>query len=202
MPIYLTDQSPMSPQYPTRNGSHKRYAVPDPADRAACARFGMQRRKVSRDPGPCPEYHSTISKLQETVRELSCQINRLYKTVLQQALTFRDHLFLIPKCYFRMILPLFCRRSYFPLCVLAMWGNLSRQEVVLHYHSPCLVPKPPFCALKVQETSDPSDLFSSFPLLVSCLVMTLRYTTFDYPQNLVVDRMTMRCLIRPPHVTV
>ena len=28
--------------------------------------------------------------------------------------------------------------------------------------------------------------------------MTLRYTTSDYLQNLVVDRMTTRCLTRPP----
>jgi len=40
MPIYLNDQSPMSPQYPTQNGSHKRYAVPDPAAHAACAQGG------------------------------------------------------------------------------------------------------------------------------------------------------------------
>ena len=78
-----------------------------------------------------------------------------------------------------------------------MRGNLSRQEVVLHYLSSCLVPMPPFCALKVQETSD---RFSSSPLLVSSLVMPLRYTISDYPQNLVVDRMTMRCLTRPPRV--
>ena len=57
---------------------------------------------------------------------------------------------------------------------------------------------PPFFALKVQETSDPSDLFSSSPLLVSSLIMTLRYITSDYLQNLVVDRMTMRCLTHPP----
>ena len=28
--------------------------------------------------------------------------------------------------------------------------------------------------------------------------MTLCYTTSDYPQNLVVNRMTMRCLTHPP----
>jgi len=79
-----------------------------------------------------------------------------------------------------------------------MQGNLSRQELVLHYLSLCLVPMPPFCGLKVQETFNPSDLFSSSPLLMSSIVMTLCYTT-DYPQSLVVDRMTMRCLIRPPY---
>ena len=57
---------------------------------------------------------------------------------------------------------------------------------------------PPFFAIKVQETSDPSDLFSPSPLLVNSLIMTLRYTTSNYLQNLVVDRMTMRCLTRPP----
>ena len=80
------------------------------------------------------------------------------------------------KCYFRMMLVLFCRHSHFPPCVLAMQGNLTRQELVLHYLSSCLVPMPPFRGLKIQETSDPSDLFSSSPLLVSSLVMTLRYT--------------------------
>jgi hypothetical protein len=60
--------------------------------------------------------------------------------------------------------------------------------------------------LKVQETNELFNLFSSSPLLVSSLIMTLRYTTklldarsisnssYEYPQNLVIDRMTMRCL--------
>ena len=95
MPTYLTDQSSMSPQHPTRHASRRRYAVPDPADRAACARFRMRGRKGSRGPAPFPrlsECHSTIAELQETVLELSSQLNRLYETVLQQAIVFRDHL--------------------------------------------------------------------------------------------------------------
>ena len=78
-----------------------------------------------------------------------------------------------------------------------MQGSLSGQELVLHHLSSCLLPVPPFCGLKVQETSDPSYLFSSSLLPVSSLIMTLCYTTSDYPQNLVVNRMTMRCLTRP-----
>ena len=56
-----------------------------------------------------------------------------------------------------------------------MQANLSRQKLVLHCLSSCLVPVLPFCELKFQETSDPPDLFLSTPLLVSSLVMTLRY---------------------------
>jgi hypothetical protein len=50
MPGYLAYRSSMNPQSPTRNTSHNRYAVPDPADRAACARFRLRRRKTSRGP--------------------------------------------------------------------------------------------------------------------------------------------------------
>ena len=62
---------------------------------ASCTRFRMRRRKGSRGPSPCPrlsEYHPTIAKLQETVLELSNRLDRLYETVLQQTLVFRDHL--------------------------------------------------------------------------------------------------------------
>jgi hypothetical protein len=65
--------------------------------------------------------------------------------------------FLMPKCYFRMILVLFSQRSHFPLCALAMQVSLSRQE---HCLSLSLIPMPSFCGLKDQETSDVSYLFS------------------------------------------
>jgi hypothetical protein len=69
------------------------------------------------------------------------------------------------------------------------------------FNSSRTCPMPLFRGLKVQETSDSSDL-DSF-LIISVAGEFPRhnlalYSASDYLQNLVVDRMTMRCLTRPP----
>jgi hypothetical protein len=54
MARYLADQPFLGSDFTARQGPSKRYAVPDPTDRAACARFRMRRREASRRPDAQP----------------------------------------------------------------------------------------------------------------------------------------------------
>jgi len=72
--------------------SNKGYTPPDPSDRGACARFRMRRkasRSSSRRPNPPT---ATVSELQQAKVELYRELKRLSEIVLQQALSFSDHL--------------------------------------------------------------------------------------------------------------
>ena len=55
-------------------------------------------------------------------------------------------------------------------------------------------------ALWIASSGDvwPARSFLIISIAGGFLVMTLRYTISDYPQNLAVDCMTMRCLTHPP----
>ena len=55
-------------------------------------------------------------------------------------------------------------------------------------------------ALWIASSGDvwPARYFLVISIAGGFLVMTLRYTTSDYPQNLAVDCMTMRCLTHAP----
>ena len=113
-----------------------------------CVTFRQHVQLSTYNPARPPRPISVVT----TMGVFSCLVNLVSEPVdatLSLWCETRHLEFLIPKCYFRMILALFCHRSHFPLCVLAMWGNLSRQEVVLHYLFSCLIPMPPFFALKV-----------------------------------------------------
>ena len=76
----------------TQGSSNKGYAIPDPSDCGACARFRL-RRKASKTPSRRPDSTAiTVSQLLQTKVELYRELNCLSEVLILQGCALNEHL--------------------------------------------------------------------------------------------------------------